>query len=74
MRPTTPARRPRSVVARVTIETLPTGAMVARDSDGQVWAYRAPGSGRDGARWIHGAARRVAAVVAWASAGEGVAR
>ena len=87
MRPTTPTHRPRPVVARVTITRTPWGAMVARDDAGDVWAYRAPGSGREGARWIHGAARRVAAVVTWASAaacgatvagllaaGEGVAR
>lgn len=87
MRPTNPTHRPRPVVAHVTITRTPWGAMVARDDDGDVWAYQAPGSGRDGARWIHGAARRVAAVVTWASAaacgatvagllaaGEGVAR
>lgn len=87
MRPANPTRRPRPVVARVTITRTPWGAMIARDDAGDVWAYRAPGSGREGARWIHGAARRVAAVVTWASAaacgaavagllaaGEGVAR
>jgi len=68
MRPTNPTYRPRPVVARVTITRTPWGAMVARDEAGDVWAYRAPGSGREGARWIHGAARRVAAVVTWASA------
>lgn len=73
MRPTNPTHRPRPVVARVTITRTPWGAMVAQDDAGDVWAYRAPGSGREGARWIHGAARRVAAVVTWAT-GEGVAR
>lgn len=31
---------------------------------GEAWAYHA-GSGRDSARWVHRAARRVAAVVTW---------
>lgn len=87
MRPTRPHRRPRAVVAHVRITRTPWGALSAVDAEtGEVWAYHA-GSGRDAARWIHGAARRVAAVVTWCAsaacgalvagllfAGEGVAR
>lgn len=65
MRPTRPQHRPRAVVAHVRITRTPWGALSAVDADtGEAWAYHA-GSGRDAARWIHGAARRVAAVVTW---------
>lgn len=87
MRPTTPTHRPRPVVAHVTIYRTPWGALSAVDAEtGEAWAYRSA-SHAAAARWIHREARRVGAVVTWASAaacgatvagllafGEGVAR
>lgn len=63
-----PARRPRPVVAHVMIYRTPWGALSAVDAEtGEAWAYRSA-SHAAAARWIHREARRVGAVVTWATA------
>ena len=74
------AHRPPPACAEIVIERTHWGGLGARDAaTGGWWAYHSRAD-RDGARWIHRAARRVGAVVTWgataatsAAAGAGVA-
>ena len=59
------AHRPPPACAEIVIERTEWGALSARDAaTGEAWAYHAR-SDREGARWMHRAARRVGAVVTW---------